>query len=167
MCVCVCVHALSHSVISNSLRRHDCGLSDFSVLGDSPARILEWVAMSSSRESSQPRDWTQVSRTAGRLFTDWAPGKPKNTAVGSHSLLQGIFPTLELNWGLLHYRQIFYQLNCQRSPLNSKLSWKNTWFCSTMLNSSLQVKKKSDFHILILPPKCIISSNSLSQMALL
>ena len=33
------------------------------------ARILEWVAMPSSRESSQPRDWTQFSCIAGRFFT--------------------------------------------------------------------------------------------------
>ena len=36
------------------------------------ARILEWVAISFSRESSQPRDQTQVSCTAGRFFTNWA-----------------------------------------------------------------------------------------------
>jgi len=36
------------------------------------ARILEWVAISFSRASSQPKDWTQVSRIAGRLFTIWA-----------------------------------------------------------------------------------------------
>ena len=30
------------------------------------------------------------------------PGKPKNTGVGSLSLLQGIFPTQESNLGLLH-----------------------------------------------------------------
>ena len=34
------------------------------------ARILEWVAISSSRESSQPRDRTQVSCIAGRFL--WA-----------------------------------------------------------------------------------------------
>ena len=33
-----------------------------SVYGILQARILEWVAFSSSRESSQPRDWTWVSR---------------------------------------------------------------------------------------------------------
>ena len=33
--------------------------------------ILEWVAMSSSRGSSQPRDRTQVSLSAGRFFTVW------------------------------------------------------------------------------------------------
>ena len=36
------------------------------------ARILEWVAMPSSRGSSQSRDWTQVSRIAGGFFTVWA-----------------------------------------------------------------------------------------------
>ena len=38
-------------------------------------------------------------------------GKTKNTGVGSLSLLQGIFPTQELDWGLLHCRWILYQLS--------------------------------------------------------
>ena len=38
------------------------------------------------------------------------PGKHKNTEAGGLSLLQGIFPTQELNQGLLHCRQILYQL---------------------------------------------------------
>ena len=33
------------------------------------ARMLEWVAMPSSRGSSQPRDQTQVSLITGRFFT--------------------------------------------------------------------------------------------------
>ena len=42
-----------------------------------------------------------------RLLCPWnSPGK--NTGVGSHSLLQGIFPTEELNPGLLRHRQILY-----------------------------------------------------------
>ena len=44
------------------------------------------------------------------------PGKPKNTGVGSLSLLQGNFPTQELNRGLLHCRWILYQLSYQGSP---------------------------------------------------
>ena len=43
-------------------------------------------------------------------------GKPKNTGVGSLSLLQGIFLTQELNQGLLHCRWILYHLSYQRSP---------------------------------------------------
>ena len=46
-------------------------------------------------------------------------GKPKNTGMGSLSLLQWIFPTQELNRGLLHCRQILYQLNYQRSLLGN------------------------------------------------
>ena len=43
-------------------------------------------------------------------------GKPKNTGVGSLSLLWWIFPAQELNWGLLHCRRILYQLSYQGSP---------------------------------------------------
>ena len=40
----------------------------------------------------------------------------KNTGVGCHSLLQGIFLTQEVNLGLLHYRQILYCLSHRGSP---------------------------------------------------
>ena len=42
--------------------------------------------------------------------------KPKNTGVGSLSLFQQISPTQESNWGLLHCRQILYQLSYEGSP---------------------------------------------------
>ena len=38
-------------------------------LGILQARILEWVVISHSRESSQPRDQTQVSAFVGGFFT--------------------------------------------------------------------------------------------------
>ena len=44
----------------------------------------------------------------------------KNTGVGCHSLLQGIFPTPELNPRLLHCREIFYHLSHQGSLI---LGW--------------------------------------------
>ena len=54
------------------------------------------------------------------LQADYLPsepqGKPKNTGVGSLSLLQRIFPTQESNQGLLHCRQILYQLSYPGSP---------------------------------------------------
>ena len=40
----------------------------------------------------------------------------KNTGVGSHSLLQGIFPMQGLNPSLLHCRWILYQLSHKGSP---------------------------------------------------
>ena len=47
----------------------DCSLPGSSIHGILQARILEWVAISFSRGSSQPRDQTQVSLIAGRCFT--------------------------------------------------------------------------------------------------
>ena len=63
--------------------------------------------------SSQLRDQTQVSHIAGSSPAE-PLGKPKNTGMSSLSLLQGIFPTQELNnRGLLHCRRILYQLSYQ------------------------------------------------------
>ena len=56
----------------------------------------------------------QVSHIAGGFFTSWATGKPKNSGVGSLSLLQVIFLTQESNRGLLHCRQILYQLRSNK-----------------------------------------------------
>ena len=50
----------------------DCSPPGSSIHGIFQARVLEWVAISFSRGSSWPRDWTQVSRVAGRHFTIWA-----------------------------------------------------------------------------------------------
>ena len=47
---------------------------------------------------------------------------PKHTGVGSLSLLQQIFPTWELNPGLLHCRQILYPLSYQGSHNFAKLT---------------------------------------------
>ena len=44
----------------------------YAVHGILQARILEWVAIPFSRQSSQLRDQTQVSRIAGGFFTSWA-----------------------------------------------------------------------------------------------
>ena len=105
-------------------------------------RILEWVVYPFSSRSSRPRNWTGVSCTAGRFFTNWAireaqshsvvsnflrphglyspwtsPGQ--NTRVHSLSLLQGIFPTEGSSPDLPHCRWILYQLSHQGSPGNS------------------------------------------------
>ena len=54
----------------------DGSLPCFSVHAIFQARVLEWVAISFSRGSSWPRDWTQVSCIAGRRFTLWATRVP-------------------------------------------------------------------------------------------
>ena len=63
--------------------------------------------------------WAIVHEVAKESDTDSLPaeppGKPKNTGVGSLSLLQQIFPNQESTWGFLHCRQILYQLSYQGS----------------------------------------------------
>ena len=49
-----------------------CNPMDYTVHGILQARILEWVAFSLYRGSSQSRDPTQFSCVAGRFFTSWA-----------------------------------------------------------------------------------------------
>ena len=56
----------------------DCSLPGSSVHGIFQARVLEWLVISFSRGSSQPRDRTLLSCIAGRFFTPVPPGKPKN-----------------------------------------------------------------------------------------
>ena len=58
--------------------------------------------------------WRPYGLYSTRLLSPWnSPGK--NTAVGCHSLLHGIFPTQGSNSGLLHCRQILYHLSHQGS----------------------------------------------------
>ena len=79
-------------------------------------KILEWVLFPFSKRSSQPG----IKPKSPTLWADSllaeSQGKPKNTGVGSLSLLQQIWPTQESNQGLLHCRWILYQLSYQGSP---------------------------------------------------
>ena len=59
----------------------------YRVHGILKARILEWVAFPFSRGSSQTSDQTQVSRTAGGLFTSWLLVNQSYTIIKSLSLL--------------------------------------------------------------------------------
>ena len=65
-------------------------------MGIPQIRTLDWVVMPSSRRSSQPRSPTLQANS----LPAEPPGKPKNTGVGSLSLLQGNFLTQESNRGL-------------------------------------------------------------------
>ena len=85
----------------------------------------------------------KIDKPLARLLCElYSPNK--NTGVGCHFLLQGIFLTQGLNLGLLHCRQIFYHLNHQGksiasgttvliNPSTSSLSW---LISSVFLNSS-------------------------------
>ena len=71
---------------------------------------MEVLIAQSCQSLSDPMDCSPT-----RLLYGWnSPGK--NTGVGCHSLLQGIFPTQGLNQDFLHCKQILYQLSHQGSP---------------------------------------------------
>ena len=94
-----------------------------SIRGILQARILEWVAMPSSRDLPSPGIKPRSLALQVDSLPSEPPGKPKNTKVGSLSLLQGIFLTQESNEGLLHRRWNLYQLSYQGSPVLSNKQW--------------------------------------------
>ena len=71
--------------------------------------------------------WLQPTR----LLCPW-DSLGKNTGVGCHALLQGIFPTQGSNPGLSHCRQILYCLSHQESP------WILEWVACPFSRGSLQ-----------------------------
>ena len=73
----------------------DCSPPGSSVRGISQERIPEWVAISFSRGSSQPRDQTPVSCLAAGFFTTEPPGKPLYQARChvKNSMYQEVLPT--------------------------------------------------------------------------
>ena len=114
----------------------DYSLPGSSVHGIFQARILERVAVSYSRESSQPRDQTHTCLLCFRLsvlvtqlcLTFWDPMNCSSHDSSVHGILQarilewvaipfskGIYPTQGSNPGLLHCRQILYHLSYQGS----------------------------------------------------
>ena len=98
-------------------------LTHYIVHGILQARILEWV-VPFPRGSPQPRDQTQVSPIAGEFFTSWATREAKEASL---SLLQWIFPTQKSNQGLLHCRQIFYQLSYHGHHMKCQTGCLTSW----------------------------------------
>ena len=71
--VCAVLSCFSH--VQRSVTLWICSLPGSSVHEILQARILEWVAMPSSRGSSPPRDQTQISHMVGTFFTTEPSGK--------------------------------------------------------------------------------------------
>ena len=77
-----------------------------------------FLSIYSSKNKSESHSVTSNCLQLHELYSSWnSPGQ--NTGVGSLSLLQDIFPTQGLNPGLLHCRQILYQLSQQGKPKNT------------------------------------------------
>ena len=74
---------------------------------------VHWICL--ERRKSESCSVVSDSLWPHGLFSPWN-SPDKTNGVGSLSLLQGIFPTLESNPDLLHCRQSFYQLSHKGSP---------------------------------------------------
>ena len=83
MCVCVMLVAQSCPTLCDPM---DCSPPGSSVHGILQARILEWVAMPSSRGSSWPRNWNWVSCITGRSYIGM--GFPSSSAVKNPPSMQ-------------------------------------------------------------------------------
>ena len=135
--LCVCVQSLSCATPT------DYSPPGSSVRGIFLARVLKWVAISSSRHSSPTQGWNPHLQHLLHWQADSLPlshlsesrsivsnslqlhglsatkllsrqsmeFSGKNTGVGCHFLLQGIFPTQGSNPGLPPCRQTLYHLN--------------------------------------------------------
>ena len=95
-----------------------------------PASILAAILyVCESVSDSKRRSLSRVSLRPHGLYSPWnSPGQ--NTGVGSLSLLQRIFPTQELNQGLLRCRRVLYQLSylSKIHPNNQSLYKYDSWF---------------------------------------
>ena len=89
----LCLVTQSCPALCNPMDCSPPGSSDHWIL---QARILEWVVMPSSRGSSQPRDWTQVSCMAGGFFTIWATREAQEYWSGEPNSSPGDLP----DWGI-------------------------------------------------------------------
>ena len=98
------IHAQLFPILCNPV---DCSPPGSSIRDFLQARTLEWVAISSSRGSSQPRDWTHISISwiAEGFFTAELPRKPEWN-----------FPSTKQEKGLLSLQDaILYSGNCPLS----------------------------------------------------
>ena len=94
---------------------------------------------------SESRSVVSDSLLPHGLYSPWnSPGQ--NTGVGSVSLFWGIFPTQGSNLGVLHCRQILYQLSHKGSP--RILEWVVTGCCwKPRVMLGFVTSKGEDFHL--------------------
>ena len=126
--------------IANTTVLHDLWLLEICRCGrnvncEYEGTTVSYMWLSESESESESRSVVSDSLWPHGLYSPWnSPGQ--NTRVGTLSLLQGIFPTEGSNPGLLHYRQIVYQLSHKGSPrilewvaypFSSRSSWPRNW----------------------------------------
>ena len=138
VCVCVCVCLVAHLCLTlygpwtvalqllcpwDFPDKNTGAGGHFLVQGIFPAQgsNLRLISCIVGRFFTTSATWEALSESRSVVSNTAAPHSPLNspgqdTAVGSLSLFQQIFPTQESNQGFLHCRRILYQLRYQGSP---------------------------------------------------
>ena len=145
----------------------DCNLLGFSVHGILQARILEWIAISFSRGSSWPRDWTRVSHIGGRRFNLWAtreaPPKIKSDTVSTVSL--SISHEVMGPDAMIF---VFWMLSFQPTFSFSTFTFIKRFFSSSSLSAIWMVSSAYLRLLIFLPailiPTCVSSSPAFLMM---
>ena len=101
----VCCLVAKSCLNSNSMNCSPGNPSPESVCGISQARILEWVAIFSSRGSSRPRDWT-VSPAWQAILYDWATREVRRIFYHPPKFPETHFQSI-LNSTTAHVRNLF------------------------------------------------------------
>ena len=113
------------------------------------ARILEWVAMPLPKDLSNPGIKPRSPTLQADSLPLEPPGKPKNTGVGSLSLLKGNFLTQESNWGFLYCRWILYQLSCLGSSSDQLIFADKVYNPMVPLENCQTYQKLASYNVLL------------------
>ena len=119
-----CLVAQSYLILCDPT---DCSPPGSSVRGIPQARILEWVAILSSRESPQPRDQTHKMCIAERFFTTEPPGKtkwaPAPQLLSLCSGAQGLQPSSHSYWSPRALEPVLCNKRSHCNEMHAPLNW--------------------------------------------
>ena len=124
---------------------------------------MEWIALSFSKESSRPRDWTQVSHIVGRFFTVWAIREVCFycwVVIDFLDIPYSIYPfscwhifRLFSLWG--YYIQSWYEHSCKVSERTSDFSINHVFlmFCHLVILEWLPLGSSAHFICKLINPE--------------
>ena len=113
-----------------------------------------WLLPATGNLESKSRSVVSDSLWPHELYSPWnSPGQ--NTQVDSFSLLEGIFPTQGLNWGLPHCRRILYQLSHKGSPQETLNGNKRKCWLFKFLRSYFSWRSRDLQHWVVWKNDCI------------
>ena len=143
----------------------DCSLPGSSVHGIFQARILEWVAIPSSRRSCQPRDWTQASHTGGGFLTVWATREALKALVKAikkkkkTSWVTWYFPSPGNLGCCLRHETFIAKIGSNHSKLGkaghfARYSWSiiSAVLANNVINLNTELAEKQAFFFFVLGP---------------